>query len=142
MVIQTHAISENIVEKITNFTQKLRRSKQILLEQSKDPILQQLKAKIWNEDYSEEILQQGIRCEHYLSNLDRIVLKDEIIRRQYYDETGQIKYHQILLPKHLLKERLHALHGNAHKHSGISKMLQENRQKSYYPGIVKHVKNG
>ena len=139
-VIQIDAISENIVEKITNFTQKLRRTNQILLEQSKDPILLQLKAKIQNEEYSEEILQQDIRYRHYLNNLDRIVLKDEIVTRKYYDETGQIKHHQILLPKHLLKELLQAIHGTAHKHPGISKMLQEIRQKYYYPGIAKHVK--
>ena len=141
-VIQIDAISENIVEEITNFTQKLRRTNQILLEQSKDPILLQLKAKIQNEEYSEEILQQDIRYRHYLNNLDRTVLKDEIVTRKYYDETGQIKHHQILLPKHLLKELLQAIHGTAHKHPGISKMLQENRQKYYYPGIAKHVKNG
>ena len=140
VVIQIDAITENIVDEITNFTQKLRRTNQILLEQSKDPTLQQLKAKIQNEDYSEEILQQDIRYKHYLNNLDRIVLKDEIVTRQYYDETGQIKHHQILLPKHLLKELLNALHGTAHKHPGISKMLQEIRQKYYYPGIAKHVK--
>ena len=140
VVIQIDAITENTVDEITNFTQKLRRTNQILLEQSKDPTLQQLKAKIQNEDYSEEILQQDIRYKHYLNNLDRIVLKDEIVTRQYYDETGQIKHHQILLPKHLLKELLNALHGTAHKHPGISKMLQEIRQKYYYPGIAKHVK--
>ena len=72
--------------------------------------------------------------------MDRIVLKNEIVTRQYYDETGQVKYHQVLLPKHLLKEMLQALHGTAHKYPGISKMLQEIRQKYYYPGIAKHVK--
>ena len=68
------------------------------------------------------------------------MLKDEIITRQYYDETGQVKHHQISLPKHLLKELLQAIYGTAHRHPGISKMLQEIRQKYYYPGIAKHVK--
>ena len=104
----SNAISENLVDEIINFTQKLRRTNQILLEQSKDPILRQLKAKIQNEDYSEELLQQDIRYKQYLNNLDRIVLKCEIVTRQYYDETGQVKYHQVLLPKHLLKELLQA----------------------------------
>ena len=108
------------------------------LEQSKDSILRQLKAKIQNEDYSGEILQQDIRYKHYNNNLNLSVL----LTRQYYDETGQIKYHQILLPKHLLKELLSALQGTAHKHPGISKMLQEIRQKYYYPGLAKHVKSG
>ena len=111
-----------------------------MLKQSKDPILRQLKAKIQNVDYSEEILQQDIRYKHYLNNWDRIVLKDEMVTRQYYDETGQVKYHQLLLPKHLLRELLQALHGTLHKHPGISKMLQEIRQTYYYPGIAKHVK--
>ena len=139
-VIYIDAISENVVDEITNFTQKLRRTNQILLEQSKDPVLLHLKSKIQNEEYSEEILQQDIRYRHYFNNLDRIVLKDEIVTRQYTDETGQIKYHQILLPKHLLKELLLAIHGTAHRHPGISKMLQEIRQKYCYPGIAKHVK--
>ena len=139
-VIHIDAISENTIEEITNFTQKLRRTNQILLEQSKDPILLQWKAKLQKEEYSEEILQQDIRYKYYLNNIDRIVLKDEIVTRQYYDEIGQIKYHQILLPKHLVQELLQAIHGTAHRHPGISKMLQEICQKYYYPGIAKHVK--
>ena len=71
---------------------------------------------------------------------ERLVLKDEIVTRQYYDETGQVKNHQILLPKQLLKELLQAINDTAHRHPGISKMLQEIRQKYYYPGIAKHVK--
>ena len=141
-VIHIDAISENTIEEITNFTQKLRRTNQILLEQSKDPILLQLKAKLQKEEYSEEILQQDIRYKYYLNHIDRIILKDEIVTRQYYDEIGQIKYHQILLPKHLVQELLQAIQGTAHRHPGISQMLQEIRQKYYYPGIAKHVKNG
>ena len=87
-VIQIDTISENTVEGITNFTQKLRRTNQILLEQSRDPILLQLKAKLQKEEYSEEILQQDNRCKYYLNNIGRIVLKDEIVTRQYYNETG------------------------------------------------------
>ena len=83
-VIQIDAISENVLDEITNFTQKLRRTNQILLEHSKDPILPKLKAKIQNEEYSEEMLQQDIRytSKHYLNNLDRIVLKDDIVTMQ------------------------------------------------------------
>ena len=123
-VIQIDAISENIVKEITNFTQKLQRTNQILLEHSKDPILLQLKAKLQKEEYSEEILQQDIRYKYYSNNIGRIVLKDEIVTRQYYDETGKVKYHQILLPKHLLKELLQAKHGTAHRHPGIQAFLK------------------
>ena len=102
--------------------------------------MQQLKAKLLHEDYSENILQQDARYRHYANNLERIVLKDEILTRQYFDEAGNVKYHQILLPQHLLRELLHSLHGTAHKYPGISKMLQEIRQRYYYPNMAKHVK--
>ena len=52
------------MDEIINFTQQLRKTNQILLEQSKDPILQQLKAKNQKEENSEEILQQDIRYKH------------------------------------------------------------------------------
>ena len=102
--------------------------------------MQQLKAKLLHEDYSENILQQDARYRHYANNLERIVLKDEILTRQYFDETGNVKYHQILLPQHLLRELLQSLHGTAQKHPGISKMLQEIRQRYYYPSMARHVK--
>ena len=102
--------------------------------------LKELKAKSQQKEYSEEILQQDIWYKHHLINFERIVLKDEIVTRQYYHETGQIKYHQSLLPKHLLRELLQALHGTAPKHVlGISKALQEIQQKVYYQGIAKRV---
>ena len=128
------------MEEITNFTHKIRRTNQILLDQSEDPILLQLRTKIEKEEYSEEILQQDNRYKHYLHNLDRQVLKDQSLTRQYYDETGQVKNHQTILPKHLVEELLQDIHFTACRHPGFSKMLQGIRQKYYYPGIAKHVK--
>ena len=103
-IIHIDAMSENSVDEITNFTQKLQRTNQIFLEQSEDQTRCQLEAKIQKEEHSEKIFQQNIRYKHYLHNFDRLVLEDEKVTRQYYDETEQTKYHQILLPKHLLKD--------------------------------------
>ena len=72
--------------------------------------------------------------------MERIVVKEDIPTRQYFDETGNVKYHHILVPQHLLQELLQSLNGTAHKHPGISKMLQESRQKCYYPSLAKYVK--
>ena len=119
---------------------RLRKPNQIIIEQSKDAVLQQLKAKLFHEDYSESLLQQDTRYRHYTNNLERFVIKDEILTRQYFDETGNVKYHQILLPQHLLQELLQSLQGTAHKHPGITKLLQEIRQWFYYPRMAKHVK--
>ena len=72
--------------------------------------------------------------------MNRQSVIDEIITRQYYDETGSVKYNQVLLTKHLVPELLESLHGKANKHPGLSKMLRESRQKNYHPGIAKIVK--
>ena len=92
------------------------------------------------ENYSETILVQDTRYQHYCRQMDRLSVIDEIITRQYFDETGAVKYIQVLLPKHLVQDLLESLHGKANKHPGISKMLIEIRQKYYYPGIAKIVK--
>ena len=138
VTIQT--LSTNLVKQHPDIQVRLRKTNQIFIEQSKDAVLQQLKAKLLHEEYSENLLHQDTRYRHYANNLERIVLKDEILTRQYFDETGNVKYHQILLPQHLLQELLQSLHGTAHKHPGISKMLQEIRQRYYYPSMAKHVK--
>ena len=59
----------------------MRKTNQIIIEQSKDAVLQQLKAKLLHEEYSENLLHQDARYRHYANNLERIVLKDEILTR-------------------------------------------------------------
>ena len=120
--------------------QKLSYTNSIAVEQHNDIILQQLRLKILKENYSETILIQDNRYQHYCRQMDRLSVIDEIITRQYFDETGSVKYNQVLLPKHLVSELLESLHGKPSKHPGISKMLIEIRQKYYYPGIAKIVK--
>ena len=67
-------------------------------------------------------------------------VQDEIITRQYHDETGNVKYNQVILSKHLVTELLESLHGKANRHPVIAKMLHEIRCKNYYPGIAKLVR--
>ena len=138
--VSMKTLPTNLVEQQRDIQVRLKKTNQIIIEQSKDAVLQQLKAKLLHEEYSENLLQQDARYRHYANNLERIVLKDEILTRQYFDETGNVKYHQMLLSQHLLQELLRSLHGTAHKHPGISKMLQEIRQRYNYPSIAKHVK--
>ena len=109
-------------------------------EQNNDVNLQQLKLKIQKEEYSETILIQDTRYQHYLRQLDRMSIQDGIITRQYYDETGNIDYNKVLLPKHLVTELLESLHGKANRHPGIAKLLQEIRSKYYYLGIANLVR--
>ena len=119
---------------------RLRKTNLIIIEQPKDALLQQLKANLLHEEHSEYILQHDARYRRYANNLERLVVKEDILTRQYFHETGNVKYHHILLPQHLIQELLQSLLGTAHKHPGIPKMLQEIRQRYYYPSMAKHVK--
>ena len=120
--------------------QQLSYTNSIAVEQNNHVTLQQLRLRILKESYSETILLQDNRYQHYCRQMDRLSVVDEIIASQYIDETGAVKYNQVLLPKHLVQELLESLHGKANKHPGISKMLIEIREKYYYPGIAKIVK--
>ena len=121
--VTIHTLSTNLIKQQSDVQIRLKKTNMIIIEQSKDAVLQQLKAKLLHEEYSVSLLQQDARYRHYSNNLQRIVIKDEILTRQYFDETGNVKYHQILLLQHLLQELLQSLHGTAHIHPGISKML-------------------
>ena len=138
--VATQTLSTNLTKQQHYIQVPLRKTNQIIIEQSKDAVLQQLNAKLLHEDYSKNLLQQDARYRHYANNLERIVIRDKILTRQYFDETRNVKYHRFLLPQHLLQELPQSLHGTAHKHPGISKMLQEIRQRYYYHSMAKHVK--
>ena len=120
--------------------QRLSNPTTMAIEQQNDVVLHQLRLKLQKEEYSETILQQDSRYRHYCSQIDRLSVQDDVVLRDYYDETGSVQYRQALLPKHLVSKLLQSLHGTAHKHPGISKMLYDIRQKYYYPGIAKIVK--
>ena len=99
------------------------------IEQQNDVMLHQLRIELQKKDYSETILQQDSRYRHNYSQIDRLSVQDDVVIRDYCDETGNVQYRQALLPKHLVSELIQSLHGTANKHPGISKMLYENRQK-------------
>ena len=73
--------------KLTTF-QKLSYTNSIAGEQNNDVILQQLRLIVLKENYSETILLQDNRYQHYCLKMDRLAVTDEIINRQYFDETG------------------------------------------------------
>ena len=138
--IPIQSVSTNRIRHQPEIQERLHKTNRIVLEQSKDAVLQQLKAKLLHEEYSKNILQQDPGYHFSVKNLERIVVREDILTRQNFDKTGNVKYNQILLPQHLLQDLLQSFHGTAHKHPGISKMSQEIRQRYYYPSMAKHVK--
>ena len=112
----------------------------IRLEQNNDIVLRNLRAKIEGEPFDENELASDFRYQHYLQNITRIEIKHEVLTRKNYTDTGMISHYQILLPIQLLEELLQALHGHNSNHPGITKMIQEARQKYYYPCMAKYIK--
>ena len=53
--------------------------------------------------FDEKILLNNARYMHYSRNKKRIIIKDDILYRQYYDDLGAITQLQVLLPGQLLK---------------------------------------
>ena len=70
---------------------------------------------------------------HYSGNKKRIIIKDDILSRQYYNDLGEVSHLRVLLPGQLLKVLLQSLHGTTGKHRNISKLMQEIRQKYHFP---------
>ena len=65
----------------------------------------------------------------YNANEDCIILKDGLLFRKYYGETGSVKHYQILNPKQRVNEVLRNLHGEFGKHPGITKTRTAYRKK-------------
>ena len=101
----------------------------IRVEQDSNLVLQNLKLKILGQPHDDVLLSTDRRPKHYKANEDRIILKDGLLFRKYYGETGSVKDYQILIPKQLVNEVLRNLHGKFGKHSGITKTTIAYREK-------------
>ena len=121
---------------------QLTKPSRILIEQDSDPTLLNFKREMLGLPFEEQILFNDARYMHYSSNKKRIIIKDDILCRQYYNDLGEVSHLRVLLPKQLLKVLLQSLHGTARKHPGISKMMHEIRQKYYFPSIAAYSVTG
>ena len=104
----------------------------IRVEQDVDFVLKNLKLKILGQPFDEVLILTDSRYKHYKTNEDRIILKDGLLYRKYFGETGSVKYYQILIPKQLVKEVLRSLHGEFGKHPGIFKTITACREKYFF----------
>ena len=113
--------------------------KAMIQQQDQDNILRNYKLRLLKEPYNEQLLASDPRAARNIAQDSRIKLKDGLLYRQYYDQTGKVKFLQILLPEHLVEPFIIAHHGQAGKHSGIAKVIQQCREKYYYPGMAARI---
>ena len=112
----------------------------IRLEQDVDLILKNMKLKILGQPHDEVLTVTDSRYKNYKANEDRIILKDGLLYRKYFGETGSVKYYQILIPKQLVSEVLRNLHGEFGRHPGISKTIIAYREKYYFPKMAQLIR--
>ena len=102
---------------IVNIAQ-LTKPSRILIEQDSDPTLLNFKREMLGLPFDEQILLNDARYMHYSKNKKRVIIKDDILYRQYYNDIDEVSQLQVLLPGQLLKVLLQSLHGTAGKHPG------------------------
>ena len=95
----------------------------IRVEHDVDLVLKNEKLEILGHPYDEVLLTTDKRFKHYKVKEDCIILKDGLLFRIYYEETGNIKYYQILILKQLVDEVLWSLNGQFGKHPGITNTI-------------------
>ena len=112
----------------------------IRVEQDADLVLKNLKLRILGQPYEDVLLTADGRFKHCKANEDRIILKDGLLLRKYYGDTGSVDYYQILIPNELVNEVLRSLHGDFGKHPGITKTIIAYRGKYYYPKMAQLIR--
>ena len=112
----------------------------IRVEQDVDLVLKNKKLKILGQPYDEVLMITDSRYKNYKANEDRIILKDSLLFRKYFGETGSVKYYQIIIPKQLVKEVLRSLHGACGEHPGIYKTIIAYREKYYFPKMAQLIR--
>ena len=112
----------------------------IRVEQDADLLLKNIKLKFLAQPYDEVLMITDSRYKTYKANEDRIILKDSLLFRKNFGQTGCVKYYQIFIPKQLVKEVLCSLHGEFGKHPGIFKTIIAYREKYYFPKMAQLIR--
>ena len=104
----------------------------IRVDRDVDLVLKNMKLKMLGQPYDEVLIVTDSRYKNYKANEDRIILKDGLLYRKYFGETGSVKFYQILIPKQLVEKVLRSLHGDFGRHPGISKRIIAYNEKCFF----------
>ena len=95
-----------------------------------------MKLKILGQPHDDVLFTTDSRYIHFKANEDRIILKDSLLFRKYFGETGSVKYYQILNRKQFFNEVFRSLHGEFGKHPGVTKIIFAHKEKRFFPKNV------
>ena len=82
----------------------------------------------------------------YLKHKNRLIVKNNVLYRQFYAHNGSISHLQFCVPKQLRKELLYRIHNSRYRgHQGITNTIAEFRQNFYFPmfteQLIDYVRN-
>ena len=84
---------KKIVGKTTSYSiHRIKANARIRVEPDADLVLKNLKLKVLGQPQDDVLLTTDRRFKHYKANEDRFILKDRLLFRKYYGETGAVKY--------------------------------------------------
>ena len=89
-------------------------------EQDQDSDIKEVKKWIKTNEIP-ELTYANSRLKKYAKQFNRLVIEDEVLLRNFYDDTGKIKHKQFCVPKHLWNETIYRVHNSMTKgHFGIN----------------------
>ena len=110
----------------------------LLDEQMKDETIREV-IKWKKEGQPVDLNYQSFELKKYAKQFQRLILKDEILYRQFFDHAGKVANLQYCLPKHLWKETVYRLHNSPIAgHIGIQRTINEFRNRFYFPGFTEY----
>ena len=110
-------------------------------EQQKDPDVENVKN--WMRiGETPDLTYANSRLKKYAKQFNRLIIEDEILFRNFYDDTGNIKHKQYCLPTHLWNEVIYRIHNSpTGGHIGMTRTNEEFRKRFYFPGFTEFLVN-
>ena len=98
-------------------------------EQEKDPDIEEVKTWKRNEQIP-NLTYENSRRKKYAKQFNRLIIEEDVLYRNFYDDTGQVKYKQYCLPKHLWIEVVYRFHNSrTGGHLGMTRTTEEFRKR-------------
>ena len=118
----------------------IKANSRIRVEQDVDLVLNNMKLKILGQPHDEALFTTDSRYKDYKANEDRIILKNGLLSREFFGESGSVKHYQILIPKQLVTEVLRSLRGEFGTLPGNTETIAVYRRKYYFPNLAQLIR--
>ena len=109
-------------------------------EQEKDPDIEDVKNWIRNEQVP-NLTYENSRKKKYAKQFNRLIIENDVLYRNFFDDTGKVKYKQYCLPKHRWKQVVYRPHNSpTGGHLGMTRTSEEFRKRFYLPSFTEFLK--